>query len=76
NAAHAIEERGTITVRTGCKDGEVWVEVSDTGKGIKPEHLQKIFDPFFTTKPVNRGSGLGLYNARLFVEKHHGAISV
>jgi len=54
----------------------ICVAVRDNGVGIPERHLGTIFDPFFTTKPVNRGSGLGLYNARLFVEKHHGAISV
>jgi signal transduction histidine kinase len=54
----------------------VCVAIRDNGVGIPERHLATIFDPFFTTKPVNRGSGLGLYNARLFVEKHHGAISV
>ena len=54
----------------------VCIEVRDTGTGIAAEHLSQIFDPFFTTKPLNKGSGLGLYNARLFVEKHCGAISV
>lgn len=48
----------------------------DTGCGIKSRHLETIFDPFFTTKTMSKGSGLGLYNAKLFVEKHHGAISV
>ena len=54
----------------------VCIEVRDTGSGIAREHLSQIFDPFFTTKPLNKGSGLGLYNARLFAEKHAGAISV
>lgn len=54
----------------------VCLEVKDTGTGISASYLAMIFDPFFTTKAVNKGSGLGLYNARLFVEKHHGAISV
>jgi signal transduction histidine kinase len=54
----------------------VCLTVRDTGCGIPPRHLSAIFDPFFTTKTVNKGSGLGLYNARLFVEKHHGAITV
>jgi PAS domain S-box-containing protein len=54
----------------------VCVAIRDNGVGIPERHMATIFDPFFTTKPVNRGSGLGLYNARLFVEKHHGAISV
>jgi hypothetical protein len=50
--------------------------VSDTGTGIPEQHLPSVFDPFFTTKAVNKGSGLGLYNARLFAEKHRGAISI
>ncbi len=50
--------------------------VKDTGCGIPTRHLKAIFDPFFTTKAMNKGSGLGLYNTRLFVEKHWGAISV
>lgn len=54
----------------------VSIGVRDTGTGIPPEHLPHIFDPFFTTKPLNKGSGLGLYNARLFAEKHDGAITV
>jgi PAS domain S-box-containing protein len=54
----------------------VCLAVEDNGLGIPSRNLGNIFDPFFTTKPVNKGSGLGLYNARLFVEKHHGAISV
>jgi signal transduction histidine kinase len=54
----------------------VVLSVRDTGIGIPKRNLSNIFDPFFTTKPVNKGSGLGLYNARLFVEKHRGAISV
>ncbi|HET6406969.1 MAG TPA: ATP-binding protein, partial [Chthoniobacteraceae bacterium] len=54
----------------------VCIEVQDTGTGIAAEHLTQIFDPFFTTKPLNKGSGLGLYNGRLFVEKHSGALSV
>jgi signal transduction histidine kinase len=76
NAAHAIEERGTITIRTGQKGDEVWVEVTDTGKGIAPEHLKKIFDPFFTTKPIGKGTGLGLSLSYGIVQKHHGRIEV
>jgi signal transduction histidine kinase len=76
NAAHAIENRGIITIRTGHEGDEVWVEVADTGKGIAPEHLQKIFDPFFTTKPVGKGTGLGLSLSYGIVQKHHGRIEV
>ncbi len=76
NAAHAIEERGTITIRTGSKGDEVWVEIADTGKGIAPEHIKKIFDPFFTTKPIGKGTGLGLSLSYGIVQKHHGRIEV
>ncbi len=76
NAAHAIDERGTITIRTGCKGEEVWVDISDTGHGIPAENLQKIFDPFFTTKPIGKGTGLGLSLAYGIVQKHHGRLEV
>jgi len=76
NAAHAIEQRGTITVSTGRQGDEVWVEIADTGHGIVPEHLQKIFDPFFTTKPIGKGTGLGLSLSYGIVQKHHGRIEV
>ena len=76
NAAHAIAERGTITVRTGRDGNEVWVEVADTGSGIAPENLKRIFDPFFTTKPVGKGTGLGLSLSYGIVQKHHGRIEV
>jgi signal transduction histidine kinase len=61
-----------ITPRLPC----IRLAVRDTGSGIKAADLPHVFDPFFTTKSVNEGSGLGLYNARLFAEKHQGAIGV
>ena len=76
NASHAIEERGTITIRTGSTAEEVWVEIADTGKGIAPENFKKIFDPFFTTKPVGQGTGLGLSLSYGIIQKHHGRIEV
>jgi signal transduction histidine kinase len=76
NAAHAIEERGTITLRSGCQNEEVWLEIADSGKGIDPSHLKKIFDPFFTTKPVGKGTGLGLSLSYGILQKHHGRIEV
>src|SRR5664279_894522 len=76
NAAHAIETHGTITLRTGFDEKMVWIEVEDTGKGIKPEHLNKIFEPFFTTKPVGKGTGLGLSLAYGIVNRHHGKLDV
>lgn len=76
NAAHAIQEHGTITIRTGREGDEVWVDIADTGQGIASEHMQKIFDPFFTTKPVGKGTGLGLSLSYGIVQKHHGRLEV
>jgi signal transduction histidine kinase len=76
NASHAIDTQGTITLRTGQDDCAVWVEVQDTGRGIKPENLAHIFEPFFTTKPVGQGTGLGLSVAYGIVKKHNGRIEV
>jgi signal transduction histidine kinase len=76
NAAHAIEEHGTITIRSGVEKDEVWVDIVDTGQGIPSENLQKIFDPFFTTKPIGKGTGLGLSLAYGIIQKHHGRIEV
>ncbi|GMQ88665.1 MAG: hypothetical protein BMS9Abin09_0095 [Gammaproteobacteria bacterium] len=76
NAAQAIKEYGVITLRTGSKDDWVWVEISDTGQGIAPEHLKRIFDPFFTTKPVGTGTGLGLSLSYGIVKSHGGRIDV
>ncbi|WP_158701003.1 ATP-binding protein [Phytohalomonas tamaricis] len=74
NAAHAIEQFGRITLRTGHGDGWVWFEVEDTGTGIAPNLLNRIFEPFFTTKPVGKGTGLGLSLSYSIIQKHHGRI--
>ena len=50
------------------------VEVSDTGAGINPEHLERIFDPFFSTKFVGRG--LGLAAVLGILRAHYGAITI
>ena len=76
NAAHAIQERGVITIKTVVLGDEVCVSFADTGSGIAPEHLTKIFDPFFTTKPLGKGTGLGLSLSYNIIKKHHGRIEV
>ncbi len=76
NAAQSIAGAGAIRVRTGRENGQVWVEIGDSGCGIAPEALPRIFEPFFTTRPVGSGTGLGLSAAFSIVERHHGRIEV
>ena len=76
NAAQAISQHGTITLRSGREGDQVWISVADTGIGIPAEQLSKIFDPFFTTKPIGQGSGLGLSVSYGIVNKHGGHIRV
>ncbi len=80
NAAHAIDEgdveNNEIRIRTWTDDGEICVEVRDTGKGIEPEHIERLFEPFFTTKEAGVGSGLGLAISKSIVEGYGGRIEV
>ncbi|UCV16010.1 bacteriohemerythrin [Quatrionicoccus australiensis] len=77
NAAQAIEQRGSITLRSGLENGYVWFEFADTGKGMNAETAKRIFEPFFTTKPIGQGTGLGLsISYDIIVKKHGGRIDV
>ncbi len=76
NAAHAIEKKGAITLASRTEGDWAVIEISDTGCGIRPEHLNRIFDPFFTTKPVGKGTGLGLSLSYGIVQKPGGRIEV
>jgi CheY-like chemotaxis protein len=52
------------------------ISVSDTGKGMEQNTLDRIFDPFFTTKEVGKGTGLGLSIVYGIIKQHKGAIHV
>jgi two-component system NtrC family sensor kinase len=62
NAIQAMPQGGDISLRVKNDKSmkNLVIEISDSGTGIKPEHLKKIFDPFFTTKQPGQGTGLGL----------------
>ena len=76
NAAQAIPDHGVITLESGQKDGQVWIEVADTGKGMDETTAKRMFEPFFTTKPVGTGTGLGLSICYDVVHKHGGRFEV
>ncbi len=74
NAVQAMESPGSVRVEISREGGCASVVVSDSGRGIAPQHLANIFRPFYTTK--GNGTGLGLSLARRIVEEHHGRIEV
>jgi signal transduction histidine kinase len=76
NAIDAIEQSGTITIKTGTKGNECYISIKDTGTGIKSSILPKIFDPFYTTKQVGEGTGLGLSISYGIMQEHNGRIEV
>ncbi len=68
NAINAMPEGGALEIKTLSQDGEIRIEVRDTGIGIPPQHLENIFEPFFTTR--GNGTGLGLSISNRIVQNH------
>src|SRR5437868_477311 len=81
NAKDAMAGKGgTLHISTANGDS-VQVNISDSGAGIAPEHINRIYDPFFTTKNVpregqSRGTGLGLSVTYGIIQEHAGKIRV
>jgi diguanylate cyclase (GGDEF)-like protein len=73
-------EQGTVTVSAQQNQDSVSIEVSDTGIGIEPGHLNNIFDAFHqvedSTRRTHGGTGLGLLISKKLVELHGGSIQV
>jgi PAS domain S-box-containing protein len=78
NAIQAIDhDNGVIKIKTGyqSKDGQVFISISDNGRGINPSLENKIFDPFVTDKQMDGGTGLGLAVSYNLVKAHGGKIT-
>ncbi len=90
NARDAMPDGGKLTIETGVQKvdknsslvrdlipGDYFVlSVSDTGKGMPKEILEKIFDPYYTTKNRGYGVGLGLSTVHGIVKQCNGHVSV
>ncbi len=80
NAIDATDRNGTITVRatiipvTDGMGGQLELAVDDTGKGLRPDELQRIFEPFYTTKEPGSGTGLGLAIVNQIAADHGGRV--
>jgi len=76
NAVEAVKENETklITLSGEAAKDKMILRVSDNGKGMPAEILDKVFVPFFTTK--KNGSGIGLSLSRQIMQAHHGSIQV
>jgi signal transduction histidine kinase/ActR/RegA family two-component response regulator len=91
NARDAMAEGGKLTIATSnsfldqdyCRQHEelvageyVQIAVTDTGKGMSKDVLERVFEPFFTTKQVGQGTGLGLSQVSGFVKQSAGHIEI
>jgi two-component system NtrC family sensor kinase len=77
NSVDAIDgQPGKITIATEVAGRSVRLSVSDTGKGMSAEQLDRIFMPFYTTKEVGKGTGLGLSVSYGIIKSLGGKIEV
>jgi two-component system NtrC family sensor kinase len=77
NAIQAMPEGGTVAVAVGRDpQGQIRIDITDSGTGIAPDALEHIFDPFFTTKASGQGTGLGLSLVYSIIRAHGGHIEV
>lgn len=81
NSRQAIGRNGSIEVHIALEGEAIVVRISDTGRGIARENIDKIFDPFFSTKGVGingepMGTGLGLNLVANIIKDHQGEIAV
>jgi signal transduction histidine kinase len=75
NALDAMEGKGLITIQLQQQGQQVWIDITDTGKGIPKKNQAKVFQPGFSTK--KRGWGLGLtLSKRIATQYHKGALYI
>lgn len=79
NAVNYTADAGTLTIRTSLVDQQLFVEIQDTGIGIRPEDLPFIFERFYRADKARSiesgGTGLGLAITKRVVERHGGTVA-
>jgi signal transduction histidine kinase len=77
NALEAIGSDGQVHIDVGRRDGFIELSVSDNGRGMSGDVLERVFEPFFTAKrgSAHPGTGLGLSITHAIVESHGGQIA-
>lgn len=73
NAIEAMDDKGALELFTIKKESKCFVQISDNGKGMTKNEIDRLFEPYFTTKA--NGNGLGLANSQNIVLSHRGSIS-
>lgn len=77
NAADAITDGdGRIVVATRTEDTGVAITLTDNGRGMPAEVVERVLEPFFTTKPQGKGTGLGLAICKTIIDDHRGTLSI
>ena len=71
NAQDNFEEKKINKPYIKIRTEDNSISISDNGRGISPEIMEKIFEPYFSTKNEKNGTGLGLYMSKIIVEEHH-----
>jgi signal transduction histidine kinase len=75
NAIYFSPKGGTVIIGVSENEEKVFLSISDEGRGLSEENLEKVFQPFYTTKAVGEGSGLGLSVVHGIVKSHKGTIT-
>src|SRR5690606_36823527 len=86
NAFHTVDEKKKntsepeyspeVSITTGLKGQNIFIEIADNGTGIPEVVMGKIFQPFYTTKATGKGTSLGLSMAYDIVRSHDGEVTV
>jgi PAS domain S-box-containing protein len=76
NARDAMPSGGNLVIDTGCLDDRVRLRVTDCGRGMAPDVVERAFEPFFTTKASGEGTGLGLATVYGIVTQAGGEVGI